>query len=232
MKAAILARSIGKARHVGRAFGRADRVDGAAGDRAAERHPDEERDQDQEHERHRDPGERREPGRRAIVEDVHGRGEIAERVGQRPVEVLVDLAARRRAQEQRDADIDRAGGERRDDRLDAAIDDDAAVDEAGERADREADDDAEQDTADAAGKVPRPRCRPKIRDAAACRRPCRSRDSWRSSRPWSSPRRPRDRGPPSAPARSAPWPAWRARRSRRCSAPARPSEKPFGWARL
>ena len=58
-----------KPRHIGRAFGRADRIDGAAGDRAPERHPDQERDQDQQHERHRDPGEGRKPGCRAIVED-------------------------------------------------------------------------------------------------------------------------------------------------------------------
>jgi len=81
---------------------------------------------------------------------VHRRREIAERTGQCPVEVLVDLAAGRRAQKERDADIDRAGCERRDDRLDASIDDDAAIDEAGERADRDARGDAEQDSADAA----------------------------------------------------------------------------------
>ena len=80
---------------------------------------------DEQDERHRNAGERREPGRGAVVEDMDGRGEIAERVGQRPVEILVDLAAGLRAQEQRDADIDRAGRERRDDRLDAAVDDDA-----------------------------------------------------------------------------------------------------------
>ena len=83
---------------------------------------------------------------------MDGRGEIAERIGQRPVEILVDLAARRRPQEQRDADIDRAGRERRDDRLDASINDDAAIDEAGQRADREAYDNPEQDAAHAAGK--------------------------------------------------------------------------------
>ena len=129
-----------EAGHIGRAFRRADRVDGAAGDRAAERHPDDQRDHGEQHERHRDPGEGREPGRGAVVEDVHGRGKVAERIGHRPVQIVVDLAARLRAQEQCNPDIDCAGRQRRDDRLNAAIDDDRAVEQAGQRADRETDD--------------------------------------------------------------------------------------------
>ena len=46
------------ARHVGRALGRADGVDAAAGDRVAERHPDQHHDQDGDDQRHRQPGER------------------------------------------------------------------------------------------------------------------------------------------------------------------------------
>ena len=74
-----------------------------------------------------------------------GVGELAEIVGHRPGQVLVDLAAGRRPEEEGDADVDGAGRQRGDDRLDAAVDDDAAVDEAAGRAGGEADDDAERD---------------------------------------------------------------------------------------
>ena len=49
-------------------------------------------------------------------------------------EIGIDIAAGHRPQRQRDAVIDRAGGDRRDDRLQPAIDDDQPVDRAAEQA--------------------------------------------------------------------------------------------------
>ena len=76
-------------------------------------------DDDEDEQRHRDPGDGLEPGGLAVVEQAVGLGEVDAAVGQRPGEVDVDLAARLRADEEREADGDGAGGERGDDRLDA-----------------------------------------------------------------------------------------------------------------
>ena len=53
----------------------------------------EKHDEREQHEGGRNAGERREPGRGAVVEDMDRRSEIAERVCQGPVQVVVDLAA-------------------------------------------------------------------------------------------------------------------------------------------
>ena len=105
-----------------------------------------EHDQDEKDERHRQPVERRTRPR------SHRR---RPKVSTKSATSLVIAQDRSSStlppgvgpQEERDADIDGAGRQRRDDRLDAAVDDDAAVDEAAARAGGEADEDAERRSA-------------------------------------------------------------------------------------
>ena len=112
------------ARHEGGLLRGADGIGRPADRRAAVRDPD-----DEDHRRERDQA------RRQHAENAAGQG-----VGERPV----DVAARRRAQNQREAEEDRAGGDGRHDRLQPADDDDEAVERAAGEARSEHAGDAER----------------------------------------------------------------------------------------
>ncbi len=95
------------ARHVGGGLVGADRVAAAADLRVAVRDPDDQTMiDDQDDDRHRDAGDEVEPGRRIAAPPAIGGGKLGERVGRDPGQIAVDLAARRRAEEQRDAGED------------------------------------------------------------------------------------------------------------------------------
>ena len=69
--------------------------------------------------------------------DETGRNGAEKLAGEHVGEILVDAAAGKWAQGQRNAEVNRAGGDGRHDRLQAAIDDDRAVDRAAQRADQQ-----------------------------------------------------------------------------------------------
>ncbi len=110
--------------HIRRPFGGARGVAAAADHRAPERHPDHDHDHREQDQRGRDYGEHL--------------------AGHEVGELLVDVAARDRPDQQRDAVVDGAGRERRDDRLQAPVDHDRAVDQTGRGACEQHDHDPER----------------------------------------------------------------------------------------
>ena len=158
------------ARHVGGDLGRTDRIGGAADRRTPERQPDD-----------HDQRQQQREARRHAARQLAG-----QRIGQR----RVDVAAGNASQRERGPVVDRAGGDRRHDRLQPSVDHDESVDRAAQAAD-------EQHAQHA-----------RARSSAASRRRCSTPGNWRAP----SPCRPTGRCPTSARPASAPWRRSRAAR--------------------
>src|SRR5690606_42065815 len=91
------------------------------------------------------PGDGLEPGILAVAEQPVGLGQVAQRVGDGPVEVAIDIAARLRPDQQGQADGDGTGCKGHDDGLQAAIDYDQAAEETEGGARHEGDEHAPDD---------------------------------------------------------------------------------------